>query len=486
LTLASKLALVLLLVAVAMVAFLLAYLGPQTTRAFLDKSDRLIDHSSDAMQHMALRHASRSSEVIVDLIRHTADSRRRMLTDLPLTLYSGDVERMRGAILARDAARSRQLQANTAVLTREMERRDLRQVDDHIDTLRTDQEALSRSLAAELQRSYLALSGIVILVLIVLLGLGLHFAIIRPIRLLHKATVAVACGDLSVSPRRNGHGAVWSGDEVAALSAGFTAMVEQLRASRAEIEHKTSQLEDWNQDLQEEVERQSGQLVHAAKMASVGTLAGGIAHEFNNLIGGIRGCAKEAQEAAGAREPLDVILRATNRATQITQQLLRFAQKRIEKKSNVEVTRLLDEVLELIAPQARRQGVTLERRVDADLAVLGDGDALHQVFLNLVTNALQAMPDGGSLTVTALQVGDQIKVSIQDTGIGIATEDLEHVFEPFFTSRGDAGDPDGRGTGLGLSVSYGIVDAHQGTLDVTSTIGRGSIFTATIPITSAK
>ncbi|MHC4853575.1 MAG: HAMP domain-containing protein, partial [Planctomycetota bacterium] len=298
LPLARKLALVLLLVAAAMVAFSLAYLGPQTTRAFLAKSDRLIDHSSDAMQHMASRHASRSSEVIVDLISQTADSRRRMLTDLPLTLYSGDVERMRGAILARDAARSGQLQANVAVLTREMKRRELRQVDEHIGTLRTDQEALSRSFAEELRRSYLTLSGIVVLGLIVLLGFGLHVAIIRPIRALHTATLAVARGDLSVSSSQggNGPGAVRSADEVGALSAGFAAMVEQLRASRAEIEHKTRQLEGWNRDLQEEVERQSRQLVHAAKMASVGTLAGGIAHEFNNLIGGIQGCAKEALE----------------------------------------------------------------------------------------------------------------------------------------------------------------------------------------------
>jgi len=120
----------------------------------------------------------------------------------------------------------------------------------------------------------------------------------------------------------------------------------------------------------------------------------------------------------------------------------------------------------------------VERRVDADLAVLGDGDALHQVFLNLVTNALQAMSDGGSLTVAAAQAGDDVTVSIADTGTGIKTEDLEHVFEPFFTGKG--------GTGLGLSVSYGIIEAHQGALTVSSMVGRGSTFTVTIPKDPAK
>ncbi len=473
--LAAKLTLTLLLVAIAMVAFLLVYLGPQTTQAFLGKSDLLIDHSSEGMRQMAFRHANRSREVITDLIHHTAESRRRMLNDLPLTLYSGDVERMRNAILARDAARSSQLEANVTVLTREMERRELGRVNDNIATLRREQAALSRTFADALERSHMVLSGIVGLVLLLLLGLGLHFTIIRPIRSLHTATLAVAHGDLSVAPGRNGRG-----DEVGALSAGFAAMVDQLRAQRAEIERQTRQLEEWNKHLREEVERQSRELVHAAKMASVGTLAGGIAHEFNNLIGGIRGCAKEAlgQVGAGAQEPLEVILRATDRATQITQQLLRFAQKRVEKKGRVSVSRLLDEVLELVAPQARRQGVTVERRVDADLDVVGDGDGLHQVFLNLVTNALQAMPKGGSMTVTATQDGNDVTVSIQDTGAGIATEDLEHVFEPFFTSKAGS---DRGGTGLGLSVSYGIIEAHQGRLEVRSSLGRGSTFTATIP-----
>lgn len=462
--LAAKLAVILVVVAAVKAAYSLAYLGPQTKEAFLGKSDLLIDQSSDALRRMASRHASRSSEVITDLIHHTAESRRRMLTDLPLTLYAGDIERMRGAILAREGARSQQLEANVAVLTREMKRRELRRVDGHVGALRTDQEALSRSLADELRRSYLILSAGVVLVLIVLLGLGLHLAIIRPIRSLQDATLRVAQGDLSVSlpsSRRS--------DEVGALSAGFAAMVEQLRASRAEIERQ-------NKHLQEEVETQSRQLVHAAKMASVGTLAGGIAHEFNNLIGGIRGCAKELREQAGpeTREPLEVILRATDRATQITQQLLRFAQKRIGKKTRVSVNQLLREVLDLVAAQARRQNVSVEHDIAADLMVLADGDALHQVFLNLLTNALQAMPEGGSLVVAAVRSGNAVRVSIQDTGVGIQEADLEHVFEPFFTARG--------GTGLGLSVSYGIIDAHQGKLEVSSKVDHGTTFVATIPI----
>jgi two-component system NtrC family sensor kinase len=407
-----------------------------------------------------------------------------MLGDLPLMLYAADAEALRREILVRDARRSARQQANVALLTREMERRSRREIDAHLALLRREQEALSRSFAATLRQSFLTFTGGFGVLLLVLLGAGLHHVVIRPIRELRAATRSVAAGHLPprVAPPRP----VELHDEVDALAAGFAAMIEQLGASRAEVESKTRQLEALNADLQEEVGRQSRQLVHAAKMASIGTLAGGVAHEFNNLIGGIQGCAREALACqtigAGAREPLEIILRATHRAAHITQQLRQFAHPHIEARREVSVARLLHEVLELSAPQARRQGVTVQRDIDGDpLSVLGDPGGLHQVFLNLVTNALQAMPGGGQLTAAAHGFADRVVVTIADTGVGIAHDDLDHVFEPFFTRKGDAEDPGLRGSGLGLSVSYGIVEAHAGRLEVRSEPGAGTLFTTTLP-----
>ena len=110
-----------------------------------------------------------------------------------------------------------------------------------------------------------------------------------------------------------------------------------------------------------------------------------------------------------------------------------------------------------------------------------DPDALHPVFVNLCTNALQAMPSGGTLRATVADDGDAVRIEIADTGVGIAPEDLPHVFEPFFTTRAGDPDPARRGSGLGLSVSYGIVTAHGGRIEVASTKGAGAVFTVRLP-----
>jgi signal transduction histidine kinase len=218
-------------------------------------------------------------------------------------------------------------------------------------------------------------------------------------------------------------------------------------------------------------------------MASIGTLASGIAHEFNNLIGGIRGCAKELRAGetdAGRVETLDVMLRATERAANVTRQLLRFARRSVENIADVDVAQVLGEALGLVEPEARRRRVAVERTFGDGLVLRGDADGLHQVFLNLFTNALRAMPQGGVLSVTAMREGDEIAVAVADNGVGIAPEHLERVFEPFFTSQ-IRGDGQERGTGLGLSVSYGIVTAHGGRMAVTSRLGAGTTFTVRLP-----
>jgi two-component system NtrC family sensor kinase len=328
--------------------------------------------------------------------------------------------------------------------------------------------------------------------LVLFLGLGLYHAIVRPVRRLRQTTRAVQRGELSAEV------AVHSGDEVGALAQDFVHMVDDLRASREEVQCKSRQLELLNEQLESEVDRKTRhladtvedlrraqrELVHAAKMASVGTLAGGIAHEFNNVIGGIRGCASEAltdERDGERREPLEVILRAADRGTQVTRQLLRFSREPVGEKRPLDLETVLVEVLDLARMAARRGGVELEREIEGPLPLLADGGALHQVFLNLTTNAVQAMPEGGRLRVEAVREGEEVVCRVIDEGVGIPPEHLDRVFEPFFTTKGAAEDAVSRGTGLGLSVSYSIVEGHGGRIEVDSREGQGTCFTVRLP-----
>src|SRR5690606_10843121 len=226
-------------------------------------------------------------------------------------------------------------------------------------------------------------------------------------------------------------------------------------------------------------------LVLAERMASVGTLAGGIAHEFNNLAGGIRGCAREilaGETDPARREPREVIVRGADRAIGVTDKLLRFARPRAPGSAAVDLAVLLREAFALVEPQARQQGVAAELDAAGEVRVRGDGAALHQVLVNLLGNALQAMPNGGTLRARAFADGGDAVLQVQDSGAGIAAADLDRIFDPFFTTRqSDAATP-GRGAGLGLAVTYGIVQAHGGRIQVDSAPGAGSTFTVRLPL----
>ena len=220
-------------------------------------------------------------------------------------------------------------------------------------------------------------------------------------------------------------------------------------------------------------------------MSSLGTLAGGVAHEFNNLIGGIRGCAREAlagETDPERRETLEIIVRAAERGAEVTDRLLRFARQRVKPESEVDLAQVLEEALRLIESRARAADVEVVLRVPEHLPLRADGSALHQVFLNLFTNAVQAMPRGGRLEVDAQRDGDELVARVRDTGVGIQKEHHDRVFDPFWTSKDAATDPAQRGTGLGLSVSHGLVEAHGGSIEFESEPGRGTVFTVRLPV----
>jgi len=478
-SLGMKLAVVLFIAAVLMAVFLYGYFGPRADESFTDRTGTLIELSHDSLSRMVLRHTADSKNLLVNVIRNTTDARRRHMKDLPLSLYAGDVDQIRRTVEEADAAMSGRLEDNVEILAREMEQRSLKEVKSRIDRLAEEQTALGTAFAGDIRRAYLNLNGAVFAALVLMCGFGLYRTVVRPVRQLRQGTRAVASGNLDVEVP------VRSTDEVGGLAADFGLMVSQLRQSRDDIDRKNRELQDLNLNLEAEVSRKTQQLIHAEKMASIGTLAGGVAHEFNNLMGGIRGCAADSLETetdGERRETLEVILRATDRASEITAQLLRFSRQRAVKIEPRDVGAIIGDALTLIERSAHERGVTIVRTIDAGGPVPVDGDGLHQVLLNLCNNALHAMPGGGELTLDAKRSARELVIAVKDRGVGIGADQIEHIFEPFFTTKDRDPDPATRGAGLGLSVSYSIVEAHGGTIEVESTVGVGSTFTIILPI----
>jgi len=246
----------------------------------------------------------------------------------------------------------------------------------------------------------------------------------------------------------------------------------------------------------EEALQQSEQrLRQAEKMEAVGRLAGGIAHDFNNILGAILGYGEMAQktlgEGNGVRRYVDQVMQAGARGKGLVERILAFSRSGLGERVPVHVQAVVEETLQILAASLLPQ-VRLEKRLDAgDTAVVGDATQLHQVAMNLCTNALQAMEDGGVLTVVldresvterrlrshgTLSPGPYVRLSVSDTGRGIAPAVLERMFDPFFTTKGV-----GDGTGLGLSLVHGIVADFGGAIDVATQAGMGTVFTVWLP-----
>lgn len=236
-------------------------------------------------------------------------------------------------------------------------------------------------------------------------------------------------------------------------------------------------------------------LRQAEKMEAVGRLAGGIAHDFNNILGGILGYAEMLVEATPAGSPqrryAQNVLTAATRASALVEQILSYSRSQRGKRVPVELDRIVAETLELVRGSLGH-GIRLETRLpEAPLYVVGDPTQLHQIMMNLCTNAIHAMGEHGTLRVTlepadidgdrifqhtTLHAGRYARLMVEDSGSGMDATTLTRLFEPFFTTK-----EVGKGTGLGLSLVYGIVTDSAGAIDVTSTQGRGSCFAIYLP-----
>ncbi len=242
------------------------------------------------------------------------------------------------------------------------------------------------------------------------------------------------------------------------------------------IERK--QIEETNDKLQE-------QLRHADRLATLGQLVAGIAHEINEPLGTILGFSQLLQSSYDVSDAMaaDIqkIVNATLHGREIVRKLMLFSRQMPPKKAEININRIIEEGFYLIENRCSKQGVEIVRDLDPDLPeVIADPGQMHQVIVNLAVNAMQAMPDGGLILIKTRFIDSNVELSVSDNGIGMDEDLIKKIFIPFFTTK----DID-QGTGLGLSVVHGIVTTHNGKIMVESEPGKGSIFRVLLKVKNA-
>jgi two-component system, NtrC family, sensor kinase len=307
---------------------------------------------------------------------------------------------------------------------------------------------------------FLLLIAVMTLVILSLLLL-LTNVVLRPITQIIAMSKKVIQGDLSARVR------IYPPGEMGDLCRAIDKMAHAVEEREQQLKIATS--------------RQLGQ---SAKLASIGRLAAGIAHEINNPLTGVLTFAHLLRQKTTmdeqSKEDIDVIVRETTRVREIVQGLLNFARESPPQKQSLDINEVLSQTMTLVRSQKESHKITVEEKLASNLSyILGDKNQLQQVFLNLSLNACEAMEKGGTLSITTSFRDGNVIISFRDTGCGIKKEHLERIFDPFFTTK-----PVGKGTGLGLSVSYGIIEQHGGSIEVESEEGKGSTFTITLPVES--
>lgn len=235
-------------------------------------------------------------------------------------------------------------------------------------------------------------------------------------------------------------------------------------------------------EAEEEKARLQEQLRHADRLATIGQLAAGVAHELNEPLGNILGFAQLAKKNPGlpdqASKDIEKIITSSLHAREVIRKLTIFARQMPTKKAQVNLNDLVEEGLYFLSSRCAKAGIELVRSLSPDLPpITADSAQMHQVLVNLVVNAIQAMPNGGRLSIGTLAADDQVSLVVEDTGIGMSEDVLKKIFIPFFTTK-DVNE----GTGLGLAVVHGIITSHGGSIKVESQVNKGSRFIISLPV----
>lgn len=331
--------------------------------------------------------------------------------------------------------------------------------------------------AARVTRTFALIAVLSVAFLFVLLYLSTT-RIIRPLQRMAVAAREIARGDLSQKVR------VTSRDEIGELADSFNRMTDHLREANVKLVEWGTTLEKKVEERTQELRDIQAHLVQSEKLASIGKLAAGIAHEINNPLGGIliysHLILEDTPPGRPHHENLKKIVKETTRCKDIVKGLLDFARPKEPEMSPTDIPEILDRCLAFTERQALFQNIrTVKSYAPALPRVVADGSQLQQVFMNIILNAAEAMNGQGALTLRVdLDADrDEVVVEISDSGHGIKEEDKARLFEPFFTTK-----EVGKGTGLGLAISYGIVRKHQGTIEVRSEVEQGATFKVRLPV----
>jgi len=322
------------------------------------------------------------------------------------------------------------------------------------------------SLASSLGRMRLEIlaASLAALILLVLIAWNLRRTLVLPVQELREGAVRIAGGDLAHRV------AITSRDEIGELAREFNLMAQEIATMRSSLEAR--------------VEERTREFVRAARLAGLGTMAAGIAHEINNPLASIATSAEglERKLATGGaspemqREYLQIIAREAYRAHEITSKLLDFARSERGPRVHFTVSELLREIAVLLEHRLRSRGLRLETDCDPGVpSVEGEPSECKQVLLNLLHNAIDASPPGGVVSVSCREELGELVIEVEDEGPGIPPGDLDRIFDPFFTTKAP-----GEGTGLGLAIVHRIVESHGGRIGVENT-GHGARFRVRLP-----
>jgi two-component system NtrC family sensor kinase len=307
----------------------------------------------------------------------------------------------------------------------------------------------------------------------------------KPVHQLTEGTHAVAQGNLDYLLPET------SQDEIGSLAVSFNQMTQELRKAQAENRQWTETLEDRVRRKTEELERAYRSLTQSEKMASLGKLAAVVAHEINNPLAGILTYSKlvsriidkglqENQRLNDAQGYLHIIEGESRRCGGIVKNLLTFARQTPINPQKNDLNAIIERCLLLVGHQMTLQSIDLLKKLDPQLPLLYcDAGQVQQALLVILMNAVEAMPQGGRLTVqSSYDPGRRLgNVLITDEGPGISADILPHIFEPFFSTKSE----EGKGTGLGLAIALGIVQQHGGNIEVASSAQKGTTFTVILP-----
>jgi signal transduction histidine kinase len=331
---------------------------------------------------------------------------------------------------------------------------------------------------AATSRNTFSLIFAIITVAVIVLGYFLSTSIARPILRLRALSQAVAAGDLDQKTEFD------RPDEIGELADAFDTMTQHLRERTDEAARLYTETMQRNAELAEinaRLQNTQQQLVQSEKLAAVGQLTAGIVHDVKNPLTVIKGMAESLQDEPGlqpyADKELALIRESATKANQIVSDLLTFSRQSTPEMQQQDLKATVEAALRITTYLTRKANVQVIMALpEQSVYVTYDAQQIEQVLINLIQNAIQAMPNGGTLRVSLSQASEAIALAVQDTGVGISPENLRRIFDPFFTTK-----PAGEGTGLGLSVSYGIIARHHGRIDVESAVGQGTTFTILLP-----